>query len=142
MTPRTLFGAEPDFGVLRWLGTVLAAGFAWFWMRLFPQITAILAGLIAGPALFAITGCTFFGSCVSAFEPGYEQLPGVAFYVVLSFVGLPATFVWAFPLFCMRWWAWLDDEIRIEQHPEFYAVWSGAIMLVLALIRTLNFTAC
>ncbi len=76
VTPRPVFAAEPDFGVLRWLGIVLAAGFAWLWMPLFPRITAILAGLIAGPALFAIIGCTFFGFCMPAYDPRTRRIAG------------------------------------------------------------------
>ena len=68
VTPWTVFGAQPDFGVLRWLGIVLAAGFTWLWMPLFPRITATLAGLFAGPALVAIIAYPFMGSCVSIYE--------------------------------------------------------------------------
>ncbi len=46
----------------RWPG--LWEGFTWFWMPLFSQITATLAGMIAGPALLAITGYPFLVSCL------------------------------------------------------------------------------
>ncbi len=56
-------GVGPDsFGYTRWLGTALAIAFPLFWVLLFPRVTAILAGMIAGPALFALFGYAFFES--------------------------------------------------------------------------------
>ena len=87
--PQAVFGPELEFGLLRWLGIVLAAGFAWVWMPLFPRITATLAGMFAGPALFAIIGYTFFASCMPADDSvRSERILSVAFSV-----SIPAVFV-------------------------------------------------
>ena len=60
-TPLTAVGPD-EFGVIRWLGTALTATFAFIWLPLFPRVTATLAGMIAGPALFAVVGYAFFAS--------------------------------------------------------------------------------
>lgn len=56
-------GLGPDsFGYTRWLGTALAIAFPFFWLPLFPRVTATLAGMIAGPAVIAVLGYAFFES--------------------------------------------------------------------------------
>ena len=40
ISPKAVFGWQLDFGPLRWLGIVLAAGFTWVWRPLFPRVTA------------------------------------------------------------------------------------------------------
>ena len=137
VTPRTVFGAEPDFGVLRWLGTVLAAGFAWLWMPLFPRVTATLAGLFAGPALVAIIAYPFMGSCVS-FESLHDESGPWLFAILLTSI---VTIVWAAGASYLVW-ARLGIVTRLDGRPMHYAVWSGAIMLGLALFGTLIFTVC
>ena len=91
VTPWTVFGAQPDFGVLRWLGVVLAAGFTWLWMPLFPRVTATLAGLFAGPALVAIIAYPFMGSCMSIENLHEESGPWLGAILLTSIV----TIVWA-----------------------------------------------
>ena len=59
--PQASFGPD-QFGYARWLGTALAAAFTIFWLPLFPRMTAVLAGMIAAPALFAGLGYLFFES--------------------------------------------------------------------------------
>lgn len=53
------FGPD-SFGFVRWLGIVLAIAFPFVWVPLFPRLTAILAGMIAGPAVVAIIGYLSF----------------------------------------------------------------------------------
>ncbi len=90
MSPQAAFGLQLEFGPLRWLGIVLAAGFTWVWMPLFPQVSATLAGMIAGPALFAIIGYSFFPECIPK-DVGWEQ----SYAGGLLVVGPLATLVWA-----------------------------------------------
>ena len=75
-TPLTTFGPESQFGVVRWLGTALAAAFTVVWLPLFPRVMATLAGMIAGPALFALVGYTFFGSHMQIYWPGSDGRGG------------------------------------------------------------------
>ena len=75
LLPQASFGPD-QFGYARWLGTALAAAFTIFWLPLFPRLTAILAGMIAGPALIAGIGYIFFGS--SPIVCGQRALTGPA----------------------------------------------------------------
>ena len=59
--PQAAFGPD-QFGLTRWLSLVLLAAFVWFWLPLFPRLTATLAGVFAGPALFAAIGYVLFPS--------------------------------------------------------------------------------
>ena len=138
VTPWTVFGAQPDFGVLRWLGIVLAAGFTWLWMPLFPRVTATLAGLFAGPALVGIIAYPFLGSCTSIYDrPGFEA----GGYWILIGPLLP-TIVWASGALYLSLRASLGKEVHVRGRPMSYAVWSGGIMLVIALFGTLGYTDC
>ena len=139
ISPQTMFGLQLEFGPLRWLGTVLAAVFIWVCMPLFPQVSATLAGMIAGPALFAIIGYSFFGSCMPEYVgPGIERNLAWGLLIVSPL----ATLVWAGGAL----WLWARARTGTEMHapsnPLHFAVWSGAIMLALSLIGTLSFTAC
>ena len=59
-------GYGPDgFAFVRWPGTALAATFAIVWLPLFPRVTALLAGMITGVAIFALFGYLFFESSLS-----------------------------------------------------------------------------
>ena len=82
--PQASFG--PDrFGYARWLGTALAAAFTIFWLPLFPRVTATLAGMIAGPAIFAGLGYLFFESFLTKPpEDCYETCPGPPFVTLLA----------------------------------------------------------
>lgn len=62
--PQASVGPD-DFGFTRWLGAALAVGFPLLWMPLFPRLTAILSGMIAGALIFALFGYTFFESSLS-----------------------------------------------------------------------------
>ena len=118
----TLTTVGPDeFGVVRWLGTALAAAFTIIWLPLFPRIMATLAGMIAGPALFGLVGYTLFASHMQIHSLGSDG-PGSGAFVV----GLVATPVWILGA------GWLSQGGR----PLFHAAWSGAVMLCLALLGT------
>ena len=138
ITPLTVCGSEPAFGLVRWLGSVLLVVFTFVWLPLFPHVTAILAGMIAGPTLFAVIGYTFFGACMRPYDPpGIERSGGGA--ALLSFL---ATFVWILGA------AWLSrrsrpgEAFRYAARPIYYAVWGGTVMLALALFGTVNYTIC
>ncbi len=125
-TPLSSFGPD-EFGVLRWLGAALAAAFTVVWLPLFPRIAASLAGMIAGPALFAVVGYTFFGSHTQLASPGSDGLAGAA--IGLS---LLAAFFWLLGAICLSYLGRSGDIVRQERPPLIYAVWSGALMLFLA----------
>ena len=82
--PLASFG--PDrFGYARWLGTALAAAFTIFWLPLFPRVTATLAGMITGPAIFAGLGYLFFESFLtSPPQDCYETCPEAGFLSLLA----------------------------------------------------------
>lgn len=69
--PQAEFGPDP-FGFARWLGTILAIAFPFIWLPLFPRLTAILAGMIAGPAVVAIFGHLFLESLLGNGEECYN----------------------------------------------------------------------
>ncbi len=132
-TALTTIGPVPEFGLVRWLGTALAAAFTVVWLPLFPRITATLAGMIAGPALFAMIGYTFFGSHMQLASPGSDGLAGVA-----GGLGLPAAFFWLLGVICLSYLGRRGDLVRQDRPPLSYAVWSGALMLFLA-VRGITF---
>ena len=73
------------FGYARWLGTALAAAFTLIWLPLFPRLTATLAGMIAGPAIFAVVGYVFFESFLTIPPPSiYEACPFPLLFGVLA----------------------------------------------------------
>ncbi len=129
----TTTGPAPEFGLVRWLGTALAAAFTVVWLPLFPRITATLAGMIAGPALFAMIGYTFFGSHMQLASPGSDGLAGVA-----GGLGLLAAFFWLLGVICLSYLGRRGDLVRQDRPPLSYAVWSGALMLFLA-VRGITF---
>ncbi|MCY4618281.1 MAG: hypothetical protein OXD50_06975 [Chloroflexi bacterium] len=56
-------GSRSDgFGLPRWFGAALAVAFTVIWLPLFPRVTSILAGMIAGPIVVALFGYIFYGS--------------------------------------------------------------------------------
>ena len=84
LLPQASFGPD-GFGYARWAGTALAAAFTIFWLPLFPGLTAILAGMIAGPALFAGLGYLFFESFLTM--PAvvvHDACWGAFFYTLLA----------------------------------------------------------
>ncbi len=138
-SPPAAYWLQPEFGRLRRLGVVLLAGFGWVWLPLFPRVTATLAGMIAGTALFAIIGYSFVPECMPEHEPGgIERSYAAALIVASSF----AMFVWAGGALWPRARARTGTETHAPSHSLRFAVWSGVIMLALALLGTLAFTAC
>ena len=139
MSPQAAFGSLLEFGWLRWLGVVLLAGFTWVWLPLVPRVTATLAGMIAGPALFAIIGYSFFGSCMPEHVPGgIERSYAAGLLIASSF----AMLVWAGGALWLRARARTGTETHAPSHSLLFATWSGLIMLALALLGTLSYTAC
>ena len=113
----SLNNVGPDeFGLVRWLGTALAAILTVVGLPLFPRFTATLVGMIAGSTLFGLLGYTFFGSHMEIYE-GTDGPIGFAFLFSMIF-----TSVWVVGA------ALLSRGAR----PLFHAMWSGVVMLALA----------
>jgi len=70
-SPQADLGPDP-FGFAHWAGTALAIAFPLIWLPLFPRLTTILAGMIAGPAVVAILGYSSFESLLSNGEECYN----------------------------------------------------------------------
>ena len=122
--PLASFGPD-QFGYARWLGTALAAAFTIFWLPLFPRVTAVLAGMIAGPALFAGLGYLFFESFLTMpVRDCYESscVIGPAFYTLLALM------VGSVLLGLLPWLA------ELRRPPLMCAVVSGALALGLAVL--------
>ncbi len=136
-TPLTTFGPD-EFGVVRWLGAALAAAFTFFWLPLIPNVTATLTGMIAGPALFAIIGYSFFGDCMLAPIPPDEG--AAAALAVL--IALGAAALWALGALPLLQSLRLDESQPTEGQPIYHAVWTGVVMLAFAVIGTLRYSAC
>ena len=68
----TIFGLE--FGVFRWLGTALTVAFTVIWLPRFPRLMVSLAGVIAGPALFALLGYALFDSLLTQPQIDYTSV--------------------------------------------------------------------
>ena len=138
-SPGAIFGSQHEFGPLRWLGVSLLAGFTWLWTPLFPRLTATLAGMVAGPALFAVIGYAFFSSCMPEHLPtGVERSGAADLLIVSSF----AMLVWAGGALLMRAVAHNSAEEPAPSHSLRFALWSGLIMLGVSLFGTLYWTAC
>ncbi|MCY4620092.1 MAG: hypothetical protein OXD50_16290 [Chloroflexi bacterium] len=127
-TPLTTVGPN-EFGLVRWLGTALAAGFTIIWLPLFPRITATLAGMIAGPGLVAVIGYSFFGTHMQVHSPGSEKVIGATLVY-----GSLAMLLWLVGAINLIQDAWLDRVVRPERQPLTHAIWSGSIMLGLAVL--------
>ncbi len=136
--PQSEFVPELEFGPLRWLGIMLAAGITWVWTPLFPRVTATLAGMFAGPALFATVAFPFLGSCMSVQDANSsEDYSGLA----AIYLGSLATIVWVFGAHYLLQ-AWVGEAKRLDGRPFYFAAWSGAIMLGMALLGALVFIDC
>ena len=85
--------------------------------------------MIAGPALFALVGYTFFGSHMQIYWPGSDGPGGPA--IGFAFLG---TLVWLLGAICLSLWVRGGDVVRQERRPLSHAVWSGAVMLCLAVL--------
>ena len=133
---RPVYGVELEFGPLRWLGIALAAGFTWVWMPLFPRITATLAGMIAGPALFALIGYSFFPECMRVAARITEYEFGD---LILSSI---ATCVWTIGALPLGLLSSPREEKRPAASQMYFALWSGVVMLAMVLSRTLSYSAC
>ncbi len=131
VTPLNAFGPD-EFGVVRWLGTALAAAFTMIWLPLFPRITATLAGMIAGPAVFAVIGYTFFGSYMRYELPGNEQAGETLLILLL----VPVMLVWMPGALWLSHRSRLGEVVRQGRRPLSHALWSGALMLCLKVVGT------
>ncbi len=118
---------------MRWLGVALAARLTFVGLPLFPRVAATLAGVIIGPALIAIVGYTFFGSHMQLASPGSDGLAGVGVGLALL-----AAFFWLLGVLCLSYLGRRGDVVRQDRPPLSYAVWSGALMLFLA-VRGVTF---
>ena len=127
-TPLTTLGPD-DFGIVRWLGTALAAGFTIIWLPLFPRVTATLAGMIGGPALFAVIGYTFLGSHMQIEYVGSDSVLSPA--ITFMLYAMP---VWIVGAFGLSHWTRNGEVVKHGVHWSGHAVWSGAVMLCLALL--------
>ncbi|MXX93204.1 MAG: hypothetical protein F4Y63_07120 [Chloroflexi bacterium] len=87
-------GAD-EFGPARWLGAALAVAFPFVWLPLFPRLTWMLAGMIAGPAVVALAGYTFFGAVFveSGSQLCSHESCGVSALIVSLFGGQLGLFV-------------------------------------------------
>ncbi len=123
------------FGVLSWLGIVLAAGFTWVWLPLFPRITATLVGMFAALGLIAIVADPLFGSCWAEYDPASESSDTLfSFYFI--FVSPLATLVWAVGALWLRALGRSEIETSSPYCLLLFAGWSGAIVLALAVTGT------
>ncbi len=119
--PQAVFGPN-EFGVSRWLGVALLAAFTWFWLPVFPRVTAKLAGMIGGPALFAGVGYLLFAGALKN-EPGYNEI--ATFYAACAvMLALGAELL-------------LLTSGRLWLSPRAHAVWTGALMVGLSYVGTL-----
>ena len=123
-TPLNSFGPD-EFGVVRWLATVLAAAFTIIWLPLFPRVTATSAGMIAGPALIAIVGYTFFAECMPVHLRHYGE--GGSGAVAILFA-LASVTVWLPVAIWLSHGAWFGGSGGQGRRPVAHALWSGAIM--------------
>ena len=161
----------PDrFGSVRWLGTGLAAAFTIIWLPLFPRLMATLAGMIAGPAIFAGIGYTFFNSFLTspplspyeacplilvfpilAVQIGHLLLSGVNFralaivlsvFVMLFFVPSQMTFIlFGLTSLGVALRALLTGA-RLQAHPLSCAAVAGALAAGLAVIAARSDAGC
>lgn len=124
--PQAELGPD-EFGVVRWLGVALLGAFTWFWLPAFPRVTAKLAGMIGGPALFAAAGYLLFSDAFKN-EPGYSEISTVftAFAVLLAII--------AEPLMLISGRLWLSSSA--------HAALTGASMIGLSYVGTLVYVCC
>ncbi len=108
-------GSAPDYGeagigiddflITHSPGIVLAVAFPLIWMPLFPRMTAILAGLIAGPLIFAMFGHWFFEESLSHDDEGCGYGP---FLFTLTAGHI------AFVLLSRSHWLWLAPSVAVS----------------------------
>jgi len=120
--PQTDFGPD-EFGFVRWLGTALLATFTWFWWPAFPRVTAKLAGMIGGPALFTGIGYLLYADVIKNEPTGYCE-GGCAFGVMLT---LCAVFLLEL---CLK----LSKRLWLS--PVAHAVWTSGLMAAVAALGT------
>ncbi len=136
-------GPVPEFAVARWFGALLAGAFAFVLAALFPRVAGILAGMIGGPALFAVIGYGLFPSFMSPVETMASDMASTgAFPVVLVATLVPVLswiVLWVFrePK-SWRWWLLGRGEVPSRASLLTYAFWSGAVLFGLALWGTNN----
>lgn len=125
LNPHDLFGIHPQFGVQRWISVALMAGVGYVGMMLFPRLTASMAGAVTGPALFALVGYTLFPSLM---EDPVGRLADVLSYV----------FLWGALAVAIAAVLTMVVYKRLRRHPLSYALWTGALMLCLAVAGTFS----
>ena len=120
-------GDAPASPVQRSIGAALWAAVAYAGMLLFPRLTATLAGAIAGPALVAVVGYTFFPSFIRYPESRLTdgELSGTLALGSLAVAAGGAL-------------AMLLSKRARRSRPLSYALWMGAVMLMMAVAGTLH----
>ena len=120
--PQADFGPG-EFGAVRWLGAAILAAFTWFWLPVFPRVTAKLAGMIGGPTLFAGVGYLFYADVVKNAPSGYCE--GSCSFFLMIFLCV----VFVLELLMLL-------STRLWPSPIAHAVWTGALMAALAALGT------
>ncbi len=141
MLPGNQSAPEEGFGVRSWLGLVLALGFTWLWMPLFPRVTSTLVGMFAGIGLIAIAGDTLQNPCWESYDPSSEYWGGVLLYFLFILSPI-ATMIWGAGAFLLSKRASPGIETYAFIYLLLFALWSGAIMVALALIGTSFYPDC
>ena len=129
-TPWTAVGPD-EFGVLRWVGTALAAAFTIFWVPLFPRITAILSGMIAAPALVAVIGYAFFVAQMPAAGDRWgSDGPGTG----APIFGILFTLFWLGGALLLNYFGRQSETAATRPRPLSHGLWSAGVMLLATLL--------
>lgn len=129
-TPLTTVGPD-EFGVLRWLGTALAAAFAIIWLPLFPRITATLAGMIAGPALFAVIGYAFFAAQMVSTG---DRWGSDGAWAGAPIFGILVTLFWLVGALFLTYLGRPNEAAATRPGLLTHSLWIGGLMLLVTLI--------
>ena len=132
--PHYLFGVHPQFGVQRWISVALMAGVGYFGMILFPRLTASMAGAVAGPTLFAVVGYTLFPSFIEAASSRNTITDAEARLADM----LALVFAWGALAVAIAAILTMLLFKRLRQRPLSYALWTGALLLCMAVSGTFN----
>ena len=132
--PHYVFGIDPLFGVQRWISVALMAGVGYVGMMLFPRLTAAMAGAVAGPTLFAVVGYTLFPSFIEAASSRSMITDADARLAdMLSNVFARGALAVAIVAILT-----MPLSKRVRRHPLSYALWTGAVVLCLAVSGTFS----
>ena len=137
------WGPVPEFAVARWFGALLVGAFAFVLAALFPRVAGILAGMIGGPALFAVIGYGLFPSFMSPVATMASDMASTGEFPVVSVATLVPVLSWiVLWVFrepkSWRWWLLGRGEEPSRASLLTYAFWSGAVLFGLALWGTSN----